>query len=151
MSFQMYNNTSDNRYINKSLTALGAALPCSFKDNTTMENPTIILSPGSYNPNCNYGFLSDTGRYYYVVDVTYSQQRIEVSLKVDVLYTFLINHATNTVVSNKCIASRSSNRYNSYLTDDRYPRLQYGNPTLKLFPKGFSKNNCCVMTVAGGV
>lgn len=150
MSFQMYKNTSDNRYINKSLTALGSALPCSFKDDTTIENPVIILSPGAYNPNCNYGYLSDTGRYYYVVDVTYSQQRIEVQLKVDVLNSFLFDHANNKVVDNKCIATRSSNRYNSYLNDDRYPRLQYSNPTLKLFERGFAKTGSCIITIAGG-
>lgn len=146
MSFQMYKNTSDNRYLNKSITALGSALPCSFKDNTTMENPVIFLSPGAYDPDCNYGYLSDTGRYYYVVDVTYSQQRIEVQLKVDVLKSF-----ADEIKAAKCIALRSSNQYNSYLNDERYTQLAYDKPVLHKFDNSFSKNNQFILTIAGGV
>ena len=145
MSFQMYQNTSDNRYLNKNITALGAALTCSFKDDTTMENPTIIVSPGAYNPSCNYGYLSDTGRYYYVVDITYSQQRIFIQLKVDVLMSFKddINKAT-------CTAARSSNKYNTYLNDPRYPHVEFNNPVLKAFPNSFSSKLSAVLTIAGG-
>lgn len=144
MSFQMYKNTSDNRYINKSITALGSALPCSFKDNTTMENPVIILSPGSYNPDCNYGYLSDTGRYYYVVDVTYSQQRIEVQLKVDVLKSF-----ASQIRGCSAIADRSANLYNAYLNDPDMPAYQYENTYTTPFQRGFDKALNYVLIIGG--
>lgn len=142
----MYTNTSDNRVINKSLTQIGSALTCTFKDNTSMENPTIIISPDAYSSACNYGYLSDTGRYYYVVDVEFSQQRVLLHLKVDVLKSF----ATG-IKGSKCIARRSSNKYNAFINDSDYPALAYGQPiTLKFNSTPFSKNWNIILTVAGG-
>ena len=145
MSFQMYTNTSDNRVINKSLTQIGSALTCTFKDNTSMENPTIIISPDAYSSACNYGYLSDTGRYYYVADVEFSQQRVLLHLKVDVLKSF-----ASEIKNCDCVAYRSSNKYNSYLADELYPRLQYNRPVTKAFPFSFSKKLNCILTIAGG-
>lgn len=146
MSLTMYTNTSDNRYISKSITQIGATpISCTFKDDTTMENPAVIISPGAYDASCNYCYLSDTGRYYYVTDVEFSQQRVVLFLKVDVLMSF-----ASDIKSSKCIAARSSNKYNSYISDGRYSSLQYGNPILKKFPIGFNKHLAYVLTIAGG-
>lgn len=144
MSFQMYTNTSDNRVINKSLTQIGSALTCTFKDNTSMENPTIIISPDAYSSSCNYGYLSDTGRYYYVADVEYSQQRVLLHLKVDVLQSF-----ASGILASECIANRSSSKYNMYLDDNEYTRLQYSNVFTKAFPSGFSKTLNYILIVGG--
>lgn len=144
MSFQMYTNTSDNRVINKSLTQIGSALTCTFKDNTSMENPTIIISPDAYSSACNYGYLSDTGRYYYVADVEFSQQRVLLHLKVDVLKSF-----ASGILSSECIANRSSSKYNVYLDDNYYPRLEYSNVFTKAFPISFSKSLKYLLIVGG--
>ena len=52
MSLQMYTCTSDNRCIDKSKTAIGSPISCSFKDDTTMENPAVIISPDAYSAAC---------------------------------------------------------------------------------------------------
>lgn len=145
MSFTMYTNTSDNRVIDKSITAVGTALSCTFKDDTSMENPTIIIDAAAYNSSCNYGYLDDTGRYYYVVDVTFSQQRCYLQLKVDVLKSF-----ASEIKACKAIATRSESKYNSYINDGEYPALQYGNPVIKKFPRGLNKGMSYVLTIAGG-
>ena len=144
MSFTMYTNTSDNRVIDKSITAVGTALSCTFKDDTSMENPTIIIDAAAYNSSCNYGYLDDTGRYYYVVDVTFSQQRCYLQLKVDVLKSF----ASEIKLCN-CFARRSASDYNMYLDDPDYTRLQYSNVFTKAFPSGFSKALNYVLIVGG--
>lgn len=146
MSFQMYTNTSDNRVIDKSITAVGSALSCVFKDDTSIMNPVIVVSADAYSSSCNYGYLDDTGRYYYVVDVTYSQQRCYIQLRVDVLMSFKTG-----IRAAQCIALRSTNKYNSYLNDPLYSRLQYNKPVLKKFDNSFSKNNQFILTIAGGV
>lgn len=142
---KFYQNTSDNRYLSKSLTQKGTDISCSFKEDTTQEDPVLIISPTSYQAEANYCYISDTGRYYYIVNVTFSQQRVFVHLRVDVLMSF-----GSSLASCKCIASRSQNKYNSYLNDDRYPSLQYSNPVLKKFPTGFNKGLSYVLTIAGG-
>ena len=144
MSFQMYTNTSDNRVINKSLTAIGSALTCTFKDNTSMENPTIIISPDAYSSACNYGYLSDTGRYYYVADVEFSQQRVLLHLKVDVLKSF-----SASLLACECVAERSANKYNNYLPDNELTRLAYSDIYLKKFPKGFNKTLSIILVIGG--
>ena len=147
MSLIMYTNTSDNRYLNKNITQIGSsAITCTFKDNTSMENPAIIISPDAYDASCNYVYLTDTSRYYYVVDVEFSQQRVILHLKVDVLMSFAAG-----IGAANCIALRSTNKYNSYLNDPMYSRLQYNKPVLKKFDNSFSKNNQFILTIAGGV
>ena len=140
----MYTNTSDNRYLTKSLTTLASDIPCSFKDDTSGTEPTIIISPDAYNPACNYVYLSDTNRYYYVVDRVFSQQRIELKLSVDVRSSFDFSNCD-------CIALRSSNKYNSYLNDAKYSQLAYNRPVLHKFDNSFSKNNQFILSIAGGV
>ena len=138
----MYTNTSDNRYLTKSLTTLASDIPCSFKDDTSATEPTIIISPDAYNAACNYVYLSDTDRYYYVVDRVFSQQRVELKLSVDVRSSFDFSNCD-------CIALRSSNKYNMYLDDNEYARLQYNNVYTKPFPNAFSKSLNYILMIAG--
>lgn len=142
---RFYQNTSDNRYLSKSITQKGTDVSCSFKENTTQEDPILIISPTNYQSSANYCYISDTGRYYYIVNVTFSQQRVFIHLRVDVLMSF-----GSGIKSSKCVAFRSSNRYNSYLADELYPRLQYNKPVTKAFPFSFSKKLNCILTIAGG-
>ena len=144
MSFTMYTNTSDNRVIDKSITAVGTALSCTFKDDTSMENPTIIIDAAAYNSSCNYGYLDDTGRYYYVVDVTFSQQRCYLQLKVDVLKSF----ATD-IKNAQCNAQRSSSKYNKYFMDEEVTALNYTESYVKNFPNSLDKTLKYVLVIAG--
>lgn len=140
----MYRNTSDNRYLNKTLNMLAENVPCTFKDDTSAVEPTIIISPDAYTPACNYAYLSDTDRYYYVADRVFSQQRVELKLSIDVRMSFNFSNC-------ECIAIRSTNKYNSYLNDDRYSQLAYNRPVLHKFDNSFSKNNQFILSIAGGV
>ena len=138
----MYRNTSDNRYLNKTLNMLSENVPCDFKDDTSAVEPTIIISPDAYTPACNYVYLSDTDRYYYVVDRVFSQQRVELKLSVDVRMSFNFSNCD-------CIALRSSNKYNMYLDDNEYARLQYNEVYTKPFPNAFSKTLNYILMIAG--
>lgn len=138
----MYRNTSDNRYLNKTLNMLAENVPCDFKDDTSAVEPTIIISPDAYNPQCNYVYLSDTDRYYYVADRVFSQQRVELKLSIDVRMSFNFSNCD-------CIALRSSNKYNMYLDDNEYARLQYNEVYTKPFPVSFSKELNFILLIAG--
>lgn len=144
MSLQMYTCTSDNRCIDKSKTAIGSPISCSFKDDTTMENPAVIISPDAYSAACNYVYLDDTSRFYYVTDVTFSQQRCILQLKVDVLMSFAAE-----IKLSKCIAARSSSSFNMYVNDEKYNALEYSNVFTKPFPNSFSKSLEYVLIVGG--
>jgi len=138
----MYRNISDNRYLNKTINMLAENVPCDFKDDTSAVEPTIIISPDAYNPQCNYVYLSDTDRYYYVSDRVFSQQRVELKLSIDVRMSFDFSNCD-------CIALRSSNKYNMYLDDNEYARLQYNEVYTKPFPTSFSKELNFILLIAG--
>ncbi len=138
----MYKNLSDNRYLHKTLNMLAENVPCDFKDDTSAVEPTIIISPDAYNPQCNYVYLSDTNRYYYVSDRVFSQQRVELKLSIDVRMSFDFSNCD-------CIALRSSNKYNMYLDDNEYARLQYNEVYTKPFPTSFSKELNFILLIAG--
>ena len=144
MTVNFYKNTSDNRYLHKTLETIAENIPCTFKQDTSMIEPTIIISPNNYNKNCNYVYISETDRYYFVRDRIFSQQRIEILLSVDVRSSFNFSNCN-------CIAKRSTNKYNAYLNDTQYQRLQYSKYALQKFPKGFSKLTKFILTIAGGV
>ena len=61
---------------------------CELKENTSMKNPVFILE---YNPlisNSNYFYSHDFQRYYFITNVTFSQQRMFVEGEVDPLQSF---------------------------------------------------------------
>ena len=141
---RFYQNTSDNRYLSKSITQKGTDVSCSFKENTTQEDPILIISPTNYQSSANYCYISDTGRYYYIVNVTFSQQRVFIHLRVDVLMSF-----ASGIQSAECVAERSSNKYNNYLPDNELTRLAYSDIYLKKFPRGLNKDLKLVLVIGG--
>lgn len=143
MSLSLFINTSDNRVLNKTLTAL-SMIDCVFKDNTSMENPEVVISRDAYDARCNYVYLSDTTRYYYVTDVIFSKQSVIYKLKCDVLMSF-----KDSILSCDAIASRSATQYNNYITDPKLGRLQYSDIYLKKFPTSLHKNLDIVLVVGG--
>lgn len=112
MDIILYNNTDDNRKLNKSLTAI-KTIPVRLKDDTDIMHPVIELDAANLPPTANYCYIAAFGRYYYI-----NQQGIKIgrdltlTLSVDVLMSFkdIIN---NSVV----VARRSGNKYNKMLPD----------------------------------
>ena len=87
MQITTYRNASEEHVLDKQLTVVNSGVTAMFKDDTNMINPTIIIS-SLMSKNFNYVYISDTNRYYYVNDMTYSQQRTFINLSVDVLMSF---------------------------------------------------------------
>lgn len=142
MTATLYVNTSDNKYLSKTISSLGA-VTIQLKEDTDLINPVIILENSGAVQGANYVYIDEFQRYYYIVDKVFSHQRMELSLKVDVLMSF--NFANCNV-----IAMRSSNKYNTYLNDPKYPHVQFTNPVIKAFPKSFNNHLSAVLTIAGG-
>ncbi len=145
MTATLYVNTSDNRYLSKSISSQGS-VPAVLKEDTDLMQPVIILENSAQVQQANYVYLDDFGRYYYIEDKTFSHQRMYLSLRVDVLMSFAagINNCD-------CIALRSTNKYNSYLNDAKYSQLAYNRPVIHKFDNSFSKNNQFILSIAGGV
>ena len=143
MTATLYVNTSDNGYMNKSITQVGA-VNVTLKEDTTLERPVIILENSAQVQQANYVYIDDFGRFYYVEDKTYSHQRMYIQLRVDSLSSF-----ASYIRNCDCVAARSSNKYNMYLDDNQYARLQYNDVYTKPFPNAFSKALNYILLIAG--
>lgn len=142
MNITTYVNASDEHVLDKSITKVHDSISVILKDDTNLINPVIIVS-GSLAPSYNYVYITEFNRYYYVRDITYSQQRYYIALEVDVLMSF--NAAIKDL---EVIANRSSSRFNVYQPDNSIPFLQNNIIATQKFPAGFS-SQAFVLAVNG--
>lgn len=153
MQLILYNNISDKRKLNKTITQL-STVEIKLKNENELVNPTVILSASYLPPSANYAYIADLGRYYYI-----NSQRIlpgnqlELNLSVDVLMSWkaVINSA-------HVIAARSTNLPNKHLPDI-IPVLANRNVLYKKFAgqdnffgsdKVTAETYCYILTVAAG-
>ena len=144
MQITTYKNASEEHVLDKQLTVVNSGVTAMFKDDTNMLNPTIIIS-SLMSKNFNYVYISDTDRYYYVNDMTYSQQRTFINLSVDVLMSF-----NSEIKALNVIANRSSSYYNVYQKDDTIPFENRNVISTQNFPSGFNSQSL-ILAVNGGV
>ena len=88
-----YHNGADNRVLNKEdyLTTKHTCSTVKFKDNSSVMTPTLIVAVDDDIFDSNYVYIEDFERYYFITDITVSQQYLIVNCKIDVLYTFKDN------------------------------------------------------------
>lgn len=94
ITISLYKNSSDRKRISKQLGgALATDLPCTLKENTSIINPTIIISASVLGKNiaqANYAYIKEFGRYYYIdKPIAVTGQMVELVLTVDVLKSYM--------------------------------------------------------------
>lgn len=141
---RLINNKSQANVVSKSLTTIATLNNFHYKEPTDILNPVVIIDYNSGYLNCNYIFLSDFNRYYFVENITVEHQRIILTCKVDVLMSF-----ASDIKSCQGIASRNSNKYNLYLNDGDFKTLQYNTVTTHKFPNSFSQTLSNVLIIGG--
>lgn len=143
-SAQLYLNMSDERVVDKVITPKINYDVFEYKDDTDIIRPSIILANDSRIFECNYVYLSDFRRYYYIRNITVSQQRLRLDLECDPLYTYraYIRECTG-------VLNRQENVWSGYLQDAEGFENQYEYTQLKGFTTPFTKNLHLLLTVAG--
>lgn len=141
MTFKMYTYTGLKNVINKSITYVGEVTGV-FKNDTDLIEPTLVLAPGYEVTNKNY-FLID-GLYYFVKEVTRSQERLTVQLDLDELESY-----KSSILANYAVLDRSTNKFNAYQVDRDIPMINSNEITVTKFPNGFSGESL-ILTVSGG-
>lgn len=80
-----YNINDNINKINKTLTG-SEQTTCDIINMTNIINPTIVVN--SRYISKNYVYINDLNRYYFVKDITISNNMIIMQLSIDVLYTY---------------------------------------------------------------
>lgn len=143
MTITTYSNASEEHVLDKDITKINENVSVVLKDDTNVLTPTLITSQ-NISHTFNYIYISDFNRYYYVKNITYSQQRFYIECSVDVLMSF-----NTDIKSLELIANRSSSRFNVYQPDPHVKFLQKSIIATQKFPYGFSGNSM-ILAVNGG-
>ena len=122
MVAKLYDNRSRRNILIKNISQVGSDLTVQIKEDSSVVNPTIILKSGVNSLKFNYVYLEDFRRYYYVTNITASQQRFFVDLEVDPLMSF-----ANEIMLCNCILDRQthSDKYDLYIQDNELPKRVY--------------------------
>ena len=114
MTLQFYNNNSDIRVLNKSLTAIGSEVTASFTDVVNYDDPLLKLDMDASLVGANYFYVKEWGKYYYIrnkdiIDGNF----LYITGHMDVLMSF-----KSAILNSQVIAQRSGSSANAYIVDD---------------------------------
>lgn len=145
MTVTLYKTPDANNKLDKACT-LVSSLSCQIHEESNIIDPTIVISGSYFDPEINYMYIDDFGRYYYITDITVEHQRIILKGHVDVLKTY-----SSDIKLLKVIADRSSSFYNLYQKDSELPMESRGRITMSPFSGSFSGEGICLITTGSGV
>ena len=151
MKADFYYNKSDPNYMVKSLSNMLTNITIDYIEDNNLVKPVFKMQ-GTYaigKKNINYVYVRDLKRYYFVDEIVYAQQYVELHCTVDVLMSF-----KDDIKEFKCIIKRSTNNYNLYLSDNKM-RTEAQSRIVKLpFEAGFQlsgqKVANFILTLNGG-
>lgn len=140
-----YNNTSDRRYLTKTLTD-GVSKDCQVTENCDLLNPTIEVNIFSGLSTKNYMYISNWKRRYFIDNITLTNGGIAIIKgHVDVLSTY-----ANKIKELPAIVCRQENDYNNYLNDEFFQTRQYKITTIQEFSQDvFSHDGSLILAVSG--
>lgn len=147
MSINLYSTTSESHVVDKKLSSKKTYSSYSFKDETSMINPVVLLNISGVTgiSGCNYMYISDFGRYYFVTDIIVVHKNlVEIHGHVDVLYTY-----RSEIRNMKAVVIRSEDFYNSYITDN-VPTYADQLVVTKKFPTAFDTSNASFVVITAG-
>ena len=144
MIIKLYTNNSEKIAVNKDITEL-MSLNGILRDNTSIQNPVITLNRNiSELINCNYVFISDFNRYYYVNNINSVKQNLtELSLSCDVLMSF-----KDDILKQTAIIKKQQELWNLYIDDGSFSSQQNSRIQVKSFPNKITGESY-VLVLAG--
>jgi hypothetical protein len=145
MNIKLYYNTSDNRYINKTLLS-ELSITGTLKDETSLLNPIIVIKSDTVL-RYNYAYIPEFKRYYYVTNIESVRIGLwRLYLQVDPLMSFKGDILSLKVVVNKQSEKSNGDEYiddGSLVTDNLIFKNVYN------FPQGFNNTGEYILITAG--
>ncbi len=124
MSMVLYQNTSEQIRIGKTLTEVGT-LVGALRNECPISSPVIIVEQETL-PSFNYAYISIFQRYYFVTEIKSVRMGLwEIYFDCDVLETY-----RDGILALSCLVSRSQSDYNTKIPDNR--RIQKTSTTVEI-------------------
>lgn len=135
MTIKLYSNTSDKIVVDKSITQIGADITGTLREDCSVTDPVIKLenTVGSNITTCNYAYISEFGRYYYINNIVCTGKLFELHMHVDVLMSY-----RGAIRTNSAVISRQEKNYNLYLQDGVFKTYSQPHYEIKQFGTGFT-------------
>ena len=114
INIQLYNCTSEPNAINKTLNAIGDAIPGYFRDATSILTPSVDIEMS--HVNANYMHIgSPIDRYYFIDEIVAVRNNlVRVKGHIDVLETY-----KSDIQNVKGIVRRNAKDYQKYIVDEK--------------------------------
>lgn len=147
MEINLYENSSENYVVSKNITIKKSLQNCVLKDNTSVENPVILVRNTANISSYNYMYIPDFHRYYYIEEIVSVQNGLwELHGHVDVLQTY-----GNAIKGLTATCKRQENLFNMYLDDPEFKTYNEAQIVTKIFTggNGLSKKMNYILVVAG--
>lgn len=143
MTIELYNNASDTENLVKSIT-LSETLTGSLRGSADVMSPEILIEDSGtvFNPAINYAYITEWGRYYYIVSKeSYRNNLVILKLAGDPCMSF-----ANNIKALSGIVRRQENEWNLYINDGSF--MTYANDlTYALnFPSGLNGASFVLVT-----
>lgn len=125
-----------------------------YKEDTELVNPTFICMPNKDIKRVNYIHVSELKRYYYVDDVIYKQDHIELVCTVDVLMSFKDDIDKLYTIIIRTQSADPYSGYNLYISDNKIRTESQLRIVTLNFERGFqvgeNKSSNFILTINGG-
>lgn len=143
MTITLYQTKSDKKRASKDLTNLATLNNARLYDTFDVLRPKLKISRETFDSikSCNYAYIPDFGRYYFVkyeIDSNFVLLNCEVDVRTS--YKDGIRGLT-------CTVTRNENLKNGYLHDSNYSVYAYEQVVCKMFPNAINQDSIILMTV----
>ncbi len=134
MIINFYNAKIKKNEVNKTL-GTPIVKTCSLKNGSSIEDPVLYMEHDATLFNCNYVYIPDFGRYYFVMGREIVEHTDYITLHVDVLMSF-----KNDILASVGTATRS-NFYNKNIPDKMVASLPGENIQYRVLSSPISGEN----------
>lgn len=146
MKATFYENVSDERYLNKKITAKYEDIPIEVLNPSNVVRPSLRISSGLIGQSVNYLYIADLERYYYIRNWSMDNGHVTIDCECDVLMSF-----KNDIKKQNTIVARNEKLFNMYLEDDKIKIQNRTAIRTVRFPSGFTSRNLILGVVGNGV
>lgn len=145
MTIQFYRNYSEKNHLDKDISIMGGALQGTLRDECSIINPVIKIENfiGFDITSCNYAYITEFDRYYFVNNIKCVNKLYEIEMHVDVLSTY-----KSVIRENQAVVSRQENNWNLYLQDGNFKTYAFPHMQIAQFQSGFDGFNL-ILSVSG--